>query len=56
MVCLHEKGLNTIHVYSGITSGRVLDGELLYTKIMEVIFLHLPTACSMKISLQSTGR
>ena len=25
---------NTIHMYSGITSGRVLDGELLYTKIL----------------------
>ena len=28
--------INTIHMYSGITSGRVLDGELLYTKILEV--------------------
>ena len=27
---------NTIHMYSGITSGRVLDGELLYTNILEV--------------------
>ena len=27
---------NTIHIYSGITSGRVLDGELLYTEILEV--------------------
>ena len=27
---------NTIHMYSGITSGRVLDGELLYPKILEV--------------------
>ena len=26
----------TIHMYSGITSGRVLDGELLYTRILEV--------------------
>ena len=25
-----------IQVYSGITSGRVLDGELLYTEILEV--------------------
>ena len=24
------------YMYSGITSGRVLDGELLYTKILEV--------------------
>ena len=42
-------------MYSGITSGRVLDGELLYTKILEVNFLHLPADCFMKISLQSTG-
>ena len=27
---------NIIHIYSGITSGRVLNGELLYTKILEV--------------------
>ena len=25
-----------IHIYSGITSGRVLNGELLYPKILEV--------------------
>ena len=31
MNCYH-----TIHMYAGITSGRVLDGELLYTKIPEV--------------------
>ena len=30
----------TIHMYSGITSGRVLDGELLDTKILGVICLH----------------
>ena len=27
---------NTIYMYSGITSGRVFDGELLYAKILEV--------------------
>ena len=27
---------NTIHMYSGITSGRVFDGELLYTSILDV--------------------
>ena len=27
---------HTIHMYSGITSGRVLNGELLCTKILEV--------------------
>ena len=32
-------------MYSGITSGRVLDGELLYTKMLEVnlfAFAHRP--------------
>ena len=42
-------------MYSGITSGRVLDGELSYTKILEVNCLHLPTDCFIKISLHSTG-
>ena len=42
-------------MYSGITSGRVLSGELLYTKILEVNLLHLPTDCFMKIYFQSTG-
>ena len=46
---------NTIHMYSGITSGRVLNGELLYTKILEVNFLHLPTDCFVEISRHSTG-
>ena len=33
----HYKNVNyIIQIYSGITSGRVLDGELLYTKILEV--------------------
>ena len=39
---------DTIHMYSGITSGRVLDGELLYTKILEVNALVLqrcPQVC-----------
>ena len=46
-----------IHRYSGITSGRVLDGELLYTKILEVnLFAFAYTDCFMKISVQSTGR
>ena len=27
---------SSLHMFSGITSGRVLDGELLYTKILEV--------------------
>ena len=44
-----------VQIYSGITSGRVLVWELLYTKLLEVNYLHLPTYCFMKISLQSTG-
>ena len=40
--------LLAIHMHSGITSGRVLNGELLYTKILEV---NLPTDYFMKISL-----
>ena len=31
-----QNWINTIHMYSGITSDRVLDGELLCTKILEV--------------------
>ena len=33
---IHIYIYNIIHIYSGITSGRVLNGELLYTKILEV--------------------
>ena len=33
------KSFNIIQICSGITSGRVLDGELLYTKILEVNLL-----------------
>ena len=31
-----KKLTHIIQIYSGITSGRVLDGELLYTEILEV--------------------
>ena len=49
-------GASCIHRYSGITSGRVLDGELLYTKILEVnLFAFAYTDCFTKISVQSTG-
>ena len=33
---IHTYIHNTIYMYSGITSGRVLNGELLYPKILEV--------------------
>ena len=43
-------------MYSGITSGRVLDGELLYTKILEVnLFAFAYRLLYIEISLQSTG-
>ena len=45
-----------MQVYSGITRGRVLDGELLYTKILEVNLFAFAYDCFRKISLQSTGR
>ena len=39
-----EDRVNTIHMYSGITSGWVLNGELLYTKIPEVnLFAFVPS-------------
>ena len=46
---------NTIHMYSGITSGRVLNGELLYAKILEAnLSAYISTDCFMKISPQSS--
>ena len=33
----------TIQIYSGITTGRVLDGKLLHTKILDLIHLNLST-------------
>ena len=30
-----------MQIYSGITNGRVLDGELLYTKILEVDLFYI---------------
>ena len=42
-------------MYSGITSGRVLNGELLYTKVLEVNLFALPTDCFVEISPHSTG-
>ena len=48
---------NTIHMYSGITSGRVLDGELLYTKILEVNLLPICPVDWREISMkQSVGK
>ena len=45
----------TIHMYSGITSGRVLDRELLYTKILEVNLFVFAYRLFYRDSLHSTG-
>ena len=50
------KRVNTIHMYSGITSGRVLDGELLYTKILDINLFAFAYRLFMKISQQSVGK
>ena len=36
MSFLHIFIIHIIQIYSGITSGRVLNGKLIYTKILEV--------------------
>ena len=41
-------------MHSGITRGRVLNGELYAQKLQNLIYLHLFTDCFMKISLQSS--
>ena len=43
-----------IQVCSGITSGRVLNGELYAQILHKLIYLYLLTGCFMKISLQSS--
>ena len=40
-------------MYSGITSGRVLDGELLYIKILEVNLFAFALANANKLTLKS---
>ena len=42
-------------MYSGITSGKVLDGELLYTKILEVNLFAFAYRLFHRDFLQSTG-
>ena len=41
-----------IQISSGITRGRVLNGELYALRLQMLIYLHLSTNCFMKISLQ----
>ena len=44
-----------VRTYSGITSGRVLKGELLYTKILEVNLFAFAYRLFRRISPHSTG-
>ena len=39
-------------ICSGITSGRVLNGELYAKRLQQLIYLHLLAGCFMNISLQ----
>ena len=41
----------TIQIFSGISRGRVLNGELYAQRLQKLIYLHLSTGCFMKISL-----
>ena len=43
-----------IQIYSGITRGRVLNGELYTQRLQKLIYLYLFTDCFMKISLHSS--
>ena len=50
MTCL---GYHIIQICSGITHGRMFNGELYAQRLQKLIYLHLFTDCFMKISLQS---
>ena len=45
---------HTIQICSGITNGRVLNGELYAQRLQKLIYLHLLIGCFMTISLQSS--
>ena len=47
---------HTIQIYSGITRGRVLNGELYTQRLHKVIYLCLSTKCFMKISFYISGQ
>ena len=54
MPCVHIAKLYMIHICSGLTRGRVLNGELYAQRLHKLIYLHLLTGCFMTISLQSS--
>ena len=45
-----------IQIYSGITRGRVLNGELYAQRLHKLIYLCLSTECFMKISFHFSGQ
>ena len=56
-ICCHiylEQCHCIFQIYSVITSGRVLIGELHVQRLHELIYLYLFTDCFLKISLQSS--
>ena len=42
-----------IQICSGITRGRVLNGEPYAQRLQKLFYMHWPTDCFMKLSLQS---
>ena len=53
----YKKEVNIKHIIqicSGITRGRVLNGELYAQRLQKLIYLYLFTDCFMQISLQSS--
>ena len=48
---LISKETSIIQICSGITRGRVLNGELHALRLQKLVYLHLSTDCFMKISL-----
>ena len=47
--------IHVIQICSGITCGRVLNGELYTQRLQKLIYLHSYTDCFMKISVHVTG-
>ena len=45
-----------IQIYSGITRGRVLNGELNTQRLHKLVYLCLFTECFMKISFHFSGQ
>ena len=45
-----------IQIYSGITRGRVLNGEICTQRLHKLIYLCLSTECFMKISFYFSGQ